>query len=702
MDTTESLDLSALPAIFILPNGIESSTLHEVEDLVLECRGNLTYNPTEARVFVTKNTQRKRVAFELRRRGIWTEPVETTDSQTSARKRRKLASQHDDESAVASASSFSETQVIVLRLEWLYKSFEAGTVMPCQSFIVHRGEVIPQHHIDGELEYSTSAATSDGRIVRLPTQEMRTRTFADRFPRRRFKDGHNQKSTSILAQLQTHPRLHHATTSEHDLAESHNLPPPPAWLSGNHPQYSCLRSTPADPPNKQFLAHLYKIKEARVLTLDEIGVRAYSTAIASISALDREITNAHEITRLPGCSDKIAMLWIEWVESATEPSQRTLSITTEIENDPDLRILKLFWNVYGVGPETARKLYLDKGWKDLDDLVEFGWNSALTRVQQIGVKYYADFLLKIPRREVEAIADVILHHARLAAGISQQYWSNADGGHHGSWSKPDDGQRDPTWNPNDICAVIVGGYRRGKTESGDVDIILSHRDASKTQDLIIDVVLRLERAGYISHTLSLHTINSARDQQTQPFRGHNHHHGFDTLDKALCVWQDPHPDYTGKSNPNPHRRVDIIVSPWHTIGAAVLGWSGATTFERDIRQWCAKVKGWKFDSNGVRDRVTGEVIDLESPTEANLENEGEEEQKDETTASEDEKEKEKADTRIRGRKRRFSCKDETSLSQRTETARQLQHHFEGWQDRERRLMRNLGISWRPARERCTG
>ncbi len=57
--------------------------------------------------------------------------------------------------------------------------------------------------------------------------------------------------------------------------------------------------------------------------------------------------------------------------------------------------------------------------------------------------------------------------------------------------------------------------------------------------------------------------------------------------------------------------MDIIVSPWKTVGCAALGWTGDTTFERDLRLYCKEAKGWKFDSSGIRDRETGRWIDLE-------------------------------------------------------------------------------------------
>jgi DNA polymerase IV len=154
--------------------------------------------------------------------------------------------------------------------------------------------------------------------------------------------------------------------------------------------------------------------------------------------------------------------------------------------------------------------------------------------------------------------------------------------------------------------IIVGGHRRGKKASGDVDIVLSHRDESRTLNFVERLVTKLEQAHYITHTLSLSTKNSERGQRPVPWKGEGGRgSGFDTLDKALVVWQDP-----GRAGA-PHRRVDLIISPWKTVGCAVLGWSGGTTFQRDLRRYCKKEKGLKFDSSGVRSRTDGRWVDLE-------------------------------------------------------------------------------------------
>ncbi|KAK5077949.1 hypothetical protein LTR64_003646 [Lithohypha guttulata] len=705
MADAPKLDLASLPPIFVLSANLPENEMHEAEDAVLEAGGQLSYNAEEARIFVGKISQKERAAFELRTKGVWTE--ETSLSGEPPSKKRRVAparndpqdgsgTEREDDSNVRPDNETStidlQNRVVVLKIDWLYKSLEAGRRLPYQPYLVYTGRTgsKPQDQAakstappgvvtyinatsdfltasstvtkaSGSQESSVLSSTSIVEHTRTASKDSHQTPETAKWSPRRFRDQKHGNHTVLTA---THPALKRATTSEHDFLTAHDssLPPLPSWMLEPHPRanYSCLRSTFMPPVNQAFIEHLLKIKEARTLTLDEIGVRAYSTSIASLSAYPRSITYPSEIARLPGCSEKIATLWAEWYTSVPKEaadSERSLAVTKNLENDDDLKHLRLFYDIWGVGAETARKFYFDHGWRDLDDLVEYGW-STLTRVQQIGVKFYDEFLVKIPRKEVEEIADIVLYHARLSRDIPEGFWSNKENNHKGNRTKPDDGKADANWDPRDMVCVIVGGYRRGKSQCGDVDVILSHRNEEYTKDLIIDVVKSLEDAGHITHTLTLHTSNSDRDQQTLPYRSGHGGHGFDTLDKALCVWQDPNFDEEKhEKNPNIHRRVDIIISPWRTVGAAVLGWSGATTFERDIRVWCRKEHGWKFDSSGIRDRVSGAVLDLESP-------------------------KTKRDGKLK--------------------EGEVADNGDGWEDRERRLMEGMGIGWRPATERCTG
>ncbi|KAL9129026.1 MAG: hypothetical protein Q9217_002428 [Psora testacea] len=695
------LDLSFIPTVYILASHLSSAEQHEAEDVLSNGGAPLTYDIKEAKLVLGNISRARRAKLELQWKGVQViedreEQFEGNDS-PYARKRRKIEYKEtkpdeapvmlcshsetgsetgNDAPASHSSSQLSKSQsslghasgkppfnehapslpfpsklfddaVVVAKLDWLHQSMSAGKYLPLDSYLLYTAPLarletfsapecsastpsVPafntprtrtQHAECGNDHKIIERAKADGNSVRKPYRKKdHIKEAADKdFVGQSFSSSSQAAKARIARSSGIRPpHLLHQTTSEHDEAINAALPPMPDWVVQNK-VYSCERATPRDSPNEDFIAQLKRIRLARVLTMDEIGVRAYSTSIASLAAYPYTLQSTNEILALPGCDQKIAQLFDEY-----KTNDGHIQAVIDLEADPALKVLREFYEIWGVGAVTAREFYYGKGWRDLDDIIEYGWKT-LSRVQQIGLKYYDEFQLKIPRAEVESIAATITKHAKRVS--------------------------DPG-----IETIIVGGYRRGKAESGDVDVILSHRDQNMTYELVSEVVKSLEKDGWITHCLTLNLTNTKRNQEPLPLRTSTlAGHGFDTLDKALVVWQDPkwptkatdRAANPNAKNPNPHRRVDIIISPWRTVGCAVEGWTSGTTFQRDLRRYCKKKKAWKFDSSGVRDRATGAWVDLEG-----------------------------------WRNEKTRCRD--------------------WKEAEKRVFKGLGLVYREPCDRCTG
>ncbi|KAJ0298443.1 hypothetical protein COL516b_009824 [Colletotrichum fioriniae] len=564
------------PAIYLLPTHLEADQLHELEGRI----PSLTYDIREAEIIVGNIFRRERALFELRRKKVQTDPVDVATAAdahlVTPRKRKRASSGSDSDSTVymedgqrfgSGTSQLAGTSsapdefagdaniVKVVKLAWLQDSFAQGRVLPLHDYVLYVG--IKQDE--------------DRAPVTIRGSDILSRAAAD---------GSSQAQGSLLPQKKkahsptgmhrSVPSLIRQTTSEN--ASTLKLPPVPQYLRTT---YACQRSTPVDPPNSAFIDGLKTIRTIRKLGGDQIGpARKVSLRLLGGTSINawHMLTSHIEVARLPGCGAKIAELWHEWKETGRLPE------ADEAQSDTKFAVIQTFYDIWGVGDATARDFY-SRGWRDLDDVVEHGW-ASLSRVQQIGVKYYDEFKLKIPRTEVESIADTILTHARSIH--------------------------------SDFQLVIVGGYRRGKQGSGDVDVVMSHPDESVTLNFVDKLVMSLEKTSHITHTLVLSKHNSERDQQPVSWKGNEFRgSGFDSLDKALVVWQEPETSGKGPQE-RMHRRVDIIISPWKTAGCAVLGWSGETTFQRDLRRYCKKQKSYKFDSSGIRSRLDGSWVDLES------------------------------------------------------------------------------------------
>ncbi|KAK6501489.1 hypothetical protein TWF481_009326 [Arthrobotrys musiformis] len=636
-----------LPNIYVLPTRLDNLQREDIISNLKSKHYRVTTSPQEATIFVGDVLGPKRSLLELRFVGLNTTDATTIKSPAKGTKILK-----------------------VVKIEWYTKAIIEGVDVNIDDFVVYNG-IYPAKSPSSSTKPSTPVSRKrSSSPPTLAEKQAEDRSRTESILQRAIAATRQQSASPGTRHLRhkgylqdsnpsrpfKRPKLlsQQSTDSQEESERiASNLPPLPQWVT-EKVKYSCMRSTPSDPPNKDFLDALFKIRQIRLIKSDDIGVRAYSTAIASVAAFPHKITHISQIHALPGCDDKIAALWHEFTHS--DPPGR-LEAADEIENSVYLQTLELFYNIWGVGSRTAQDFY-KLGFRDLDDLVEHHWKK-LTRVQQIGVKFYDEFQDKIPRDEVLSIRDSIQYHARqLLPGIE---------------------------------TAVVGGFRRGKELSNDVDLLITHPRVSKSRDveeLLVPLVDLLEKEGLITHVLTIHQPSrfvATTGGEVWPKRSH---HNFDGIPKVLCVWQQPDlgEDEEGDSqmsgtnkrpskrkNPNPHRRVDILFPPPRCAGSTVTSWSGATTFERDLRKYVKEKKYWKFSSEGVTDKSSGMRVRV-----------GKEEGEFIGLTGEEEKNGIEVDDDVDNRER-----DKNG-------------EWVGWDVEERKLFKLLELEWREPTERCTG
>ena len=659
------LDLSHLPPVYVLPIRLTEETLHSLEHSLTVNNAPLTYDLAEAKLVIADLNTARRCEMELREKGLWTQKVgpeeekemELENAHAHAHARGLGVKQKPEEQGQGSVKKakgqenphgYGKVQtgdkgglIKVVKIKWLTETLETGNNIDMGKYVVYIGKKVPplapsprspegaeparkrpklgSDQVDSSARARTPTTTSTG-ILERAKLDAQQRGHSHGIEKKPHRPGRQRESRAgkgeigkISHQPPSQPTLTRKSTEEWELEQSLiKSRPLPEYITKNL-KYSCQRCTPLNTPNDHFISLLGIIKLSRILSMDQIGIRAYSTCIASIAAYPYPLVSSAELCQLPGCDGKIASLFHEYIHSTSTPphlpdTNRALQVIKDFEASEEFVTLRLFWGIWGVGVITAREFYFEKGWKSLDDVVEFGWDS-LSRVQQIGLKYYNELNdIKIPREEVSRIGSLILAAMRKVGG---EHWGG----------------------------LICGGYRRGKTLSGDVDIVLSHPDESLFEnhpggkgsaavEWVSKLVSELEDADWVTHTLYLGHGGGFGSQRTD----HHHvpttsaiatpistlavvQHEKDTLAKAMLVWQEqqlPNPSSPSWSetnrNPHPHRRVDIILTPPSSAATAILGWTGATTFERDLRRFVKKYKGWKFDSGGVWDRRTGERV----------------------------------------------------------------------------------------------
>ncbi|KAJ8293969.1 Sorting nexin-41 [Rhodotorula toruloides] len=147
-------------------------------------------------------------------------------------------------------------------------------------------------------------------------------------------------------------------------------------------------------------------------------------------------------------------------------------------------------------------------------------------------------------------------------------------------------------------------YRRGKEFSNDVDILITypHRDGEE-RGVLQALVERMQQKNLIPEDGILTLTTCGTDRIITPNRSATL---LDALDKALIIFR--HPANGTTRVRDKYRRVDLVVTTWREWGSAVVGWTGSTQFERDLRRHAKRID-LNFDSGGIRDRTTDEPVE---------------------------------------------------------------------------------------------
>lgn len=121
-----------------------------------------------------------------------------------------------------------------------------------------------------------------------------------------------------------------------------------------------------------------------------------------------------EIIKLPGIGESLAKKIWEIIDTGS------LEKLEDFQSSEYMTTINLFGNVWGCGPNIAKSWYdqvknflsiskdsigvIKQGFRTLDDLRT---KAKLSHNQQVGLKYYDEFLERIPRDEVTEIEAVV-------------------------------------------------------------------------------------------------------------------------------------------------------------------------------------------------------------------------------------------------------------------------------------------------------
>ncbi|GBG31176.1 DNA polymerase lambda [Hondaea fermentalgiana] len=311
-----------------------------------------------------------------------------------------------------------------------------------------------------------------------------------------------------------------------------------------HQGYACFKSgTIAVQPNlNEHLTNAFQplVDYYEIFNDEEWRKVSFKRVIDLLRSLKFKVTSADQLRSYRGIGPKVfAMI---------DEALRTGYITRakEVWKSDAAVSLRDLQRVHGIGATVARDLH-KRGIRSVAELREH--KELLNSVQLIGLEYLDDIEQRIPRAETGAIGKFVEDTARAL------------------------------WPSKALAVETCGSYRRGKSSSGDVDVILTTPDQAGCPPLA-DLIAELHARKFIAADLTQPKDQLPVNRQGQVARKQTY--------MGICKL----PGY------KVHRRLDVKFYPREQFPFALLYFTGNDHFNRSMRNF-AKRKGWSMSDEGI-------------------------------------------------------------------------------------------------------
>jgi DNA polymerase/3'-5' exonuclease PolX len=273
--------------------------------------------------------------------------------------------------------------------------------------------------------------------------------------------------------------------------------------------------------NKVIIDALDQLKRESETDGDVWKTRAYAKAVKILNSLKIPIISGLQVQKIDGIGKGIAAHVDEIINTGGLKSQdeRTADAVSRQTT------MEKFLSIWGVGPKHAKAWYA-KGHREIEDLAA----EKLTEQQKVGIKYHTAINTKIPREKAEKL------FTSLKTILIKKL--------------------------KNIKIEMVGSYRRGAEEMGDIDVMISNRENNLDLD---EIVTMLEQKDIIVE---------------RPVLGVEKFMGIASLSGNLFC------------------RIDIRLVPYEEWGTSLLHHTGSDAFNKQLRQHASQL-GYKLSEKGL-------------------------------------------------------------------------------------------------------
>ena len=363
--------------------------------------------------------------------------------------------------------------------------------------------------------------------------------------RKKTKSGESRRKNRIIIKSTTSssPKIRKKTVKKRFIIESTTTSPdkkePLVNITvGNHktdlkasPGNKTMAALPSGRLNERFIDLMEQLSNIMLKQGEPFRARAYQKAQESIMSFQDDIVSPEQLKGLPGIGSTIMEKLNEYMATGT------LKVIEREKNNP----VNILADIYGIGPKKAKEL-VEKGIVSIAQLREN--QQMLNDIQKVGLRYYEDVLKRIPRSEIEQYETIFVNDFKKVATPTSRF-------------------------------EIVGSYRRGAQNSGDIDVIIT----SESPQVFVNFINELIKEKIILEVLS---------------RGNT---------KCLVIAKIPGSDSA--------RRVDFLYSSPEEYPFSVLYFTGSKIFNTVMRHQALQM-GLTMNEHGLykmEGKKKGEKVD---------------------------------------------------------------------------------------------
>lgn len=277
------------------------------------------------------------------------------------------------------------------------------------------------------------------------------------------------------------------------------------------------------------------------------NLRALNIALKNIKEYNDDFKSGSDLKKkIKGIGDKIAKRIDEILECGFLKELENLNLNENSYEE--------LMSIVGVGKSRAKD-WIKLGIRNITDLKENikNKNLKITKNIELGLKYYDDLKSRIPREEITEMKKII---EKIILKVNE-----------------------------DLIFNICGSYRRGLNHSGDIDLLITHKeydgDINKF-NFLSKIINNLKKEKFIIDDLS---------------KGNKKFMGFCKLKHDLLA-----------------RRIDILFIDYKSYYSSILYFTGNKYFNLFIRQKLLQKK-MSLNEYYLKNLVNNEIIYLKSEKE---------------------------------------------------------------------------------------